>query len=78
MLTLRAIRALDTGLLYTLGNDYLDSPPSIGVLLESMRALGSEEFVLLEHTNSGALAGDELSPTTSYFTGYYYRTPATR
>ncbi len=76
ILTLRAIRALDSGLLFTLGNDYLDSPPSIAVLLESMRALGNDEFVLVANTNSGALASDELLPTTSYFTGYYYRTPA--
>ena len=75
-LTLRAIRDFDSGLLYTLGNDYLDSPPSIAVLLESMRALASDEFVLLVNTNSGVLTSDELAPTTSYFSGYYYRTTA--
>ena len=72
-LTLEALRSFDSARLFTLGNDYLDSPPSIAVLLEAMRLVGSDSLALFENTNSGLLAGDELSPTTSYFAGYYHR-----
>jgi len=72
-LTLEALRSFDSARLFTLDNDYLDSPPSIAVLLEAMRRIGSDGLALFENTNSGLLAGDELAPTTSYFAGYYYR-----
>ena len=70
-LTLDALRAFDTAALFTFDNRYLDSPPSIAVLMEAMMELGADEFVLLENTNSGALANDQLAPTTSYIVGYY-------
>ncbi len=73
--TVGLLRAFDADTLFTLDNAYLDSPPSIAVLLFAMERLGAEHFVLVENTNSGALLGDELVPTTSYVVGYY--TPTT-
>ena len=69
--TLKALRENDADTLFTLDNQYLDSPPSIATLMAAVTALHANEFVLLEHTNSGALLHDELAPTTSYVVGYY-------
>ncbi len=70
-ITLDALRTFDTAALSTFDNRYLDSPPSIAVLMYAMLELDADEFVLLENTNSGALAEDQLAPTTSYIVGYY-------
>jgi AmmeMemoRadiSam system protein B len=69
--TLSLLEAFDADTLFTLDNAYLDSPPSIAVLLAAMKQLEAEHFVLVENTNSGRLEGDELVPTTSYIVGYY-------
>ena len=70
-ITLDALRTFDTAALSTFDDRYLDSPASIAVLMHTMLELGEDEFVLLENTNSGALAEDQLVPTTSYIVGYY-------
>ncbi len=69
--TLQALRQGDSAALFTLDNTYLDSPESIAVLMASMAAAGAGPFVLTADTNSAALRGDELAPTTSYLVGYY-------
>ena len=69
--TLQALRAGDSATLFTLDNTYLDSPESIAVLMASMASAGAGPFVLTADTNSAALRGDELAPTTSYLVGYY-------
>ncbi len=69
--TLRALRAGDSAMLFTLDNRYLDSPESIAVLMASMASAGAGPFVLTADTNSAALHDDELAPTTSYLVGYY-------
>jgi len=69
--TLTALRGGDSATLFTLDNTYLDSPESIAVLMASMVAAGAGPFVLTADTNSAALHGDELAPTTSYLVGYY-------
>ena len=69
--TLEALRAGDSATLFTLDNRYLDSPESIAVLMTSMVSAGAGPFVLTADTNSAALRGDELAPTTSYLVGYY-------
>jgi AmmeMemoRadiSam system protein B len=69
--TLQALRDRDSAILFTLNNQYLDSPPSIATLMAAVDALGAKDFVLQAHTNSGALLHDDLAPTTSYFVGYY-------
>jgi len=71
VVTVALLEAFDADTLFTLDNAYLDSPPSIAVLLVAMEQLGAEHFVLVENTNSGTLQGDELMPTTSYIVGYY-------
>jgi hypothetical protein len=58
-------------MLSTLDNRYLDSPESIAVLMAGMESAGSGPFILTADTNSAALRGDELAPTTSYLVGYY-------
>lgn len=74
--TLMAVRAGDSAMLFTLDNRYLDSPASIAVLMASMASAGAGPFVLTADTNSAALRGDELAPTTSYLVGYYTAVPA--
>jgi AmmeMemoRadiSam system protein B len=69
--TLTALRVGDSAMLFTLDNRYLDSPGSIAVLIASMASAGAGPFVLTADTNSAALRGDELAPTTSYLVGYY-------
>ena len=69
--TLGALRAGDSATLFTLDNRYLDSPESIAALMASMASAGAGPFVLTADTNSAALRGDELAPTTSYLVGYY-------
>jgi AmmeMemoRadiSam system protein B len=69
--TLTALRTGDSAMLFTLDNRYLDSPGSIAVLMASMVSAGAGPFVLTADTNSAALRGDELAPTTSYLVGYY-------
>lgn len=51
----------------SLGNDHVDSPVSIAVLLETMKMIGTTRFDLLANTNSGRIVSDERSGTTSYF-----------
>ena len=74
--TLTALRAGDSAMLFTLDNRYLDSPESIAILMASMASAGAGPFVLTADTNSAALRGDELAPTTSYLVGYYTAAPA--
>jgi len=69
--TLTALRAGDAAMLFTLDNRFLDSPASIAVLMASMASAGAGPFVLTADTNSAAMRGDELAPTTSYLVGYY-------
>jgi AmmeMemoRadiSam system protein B len=69
--TLAALRAGDSATLFTLDNRYLDSPESIAVMMAAMESAGSGPFILTADTNSAALRGDELAPTTSYLVGYY-------
>jgi len=69
--SLEVLRTFDAATLFTLNNDYLDSPPSIAVLMAAMAAVRADQFVLLANTNSGALERDEWAPTTSYIVGYY-------
>jgi AmmeMemoRadiSam system protein B len=69
--TLVALRAGDRAKLLTLDNRYLDSPESIVVMMAAMESVDSGSFVLTADTNSAAMRGDELAPTTSYLVGYY-------
>jgi AmmeMemoRadiSam system protein B len=53
-------------------NDYLDSPPSIALLLYWVRNQGIKNSKIVFNTNSGILANSLSLPVTSYFEVIYY------
>ena len=69
--TLAALDSLDSPRIFSFGDDHLDSPPSMAVLVEAMRLSGAGDFQLRENTNSSELGGSALAPVTSYIYGYY-------
>lgn len=66
--TLAAMKNRNLGQIFRMGNDYLDSPASLGVLFSAMEEKGIKEFTVLDHTNSGEILHSSLAETTSYFT----------
>jgi len=66
--TKEALKNKNIGKLFSMGNDYLDSPASIGVLFSAMEELGEKDFRILDNTNSGVILNNDLIETTSYFT----------
>lgn len=70
--TLEVMKNYDYRQLFTLNNDYVDSPPSIAALLMVMQKLGTTKMDLLYNTNSGELQKDNYIETTSYFSIVYY------
>ncbi len=66
--TIQALYSKNLGRIFSMGNEYLDSPASIGVLFSAMEELGVNDFKILENTNSGVLLGNDLIETTSYMT----------
>ncbi|HCE31023.1 MAG: hypothetical protein UT54_C0003G0002 [Candidatus Daviesbacteria bacterium GW2011_GWB1_39_5] len=71
-ITLGAIEEFNFQKLYLLNSDYLDSPPSITVLLKTMQNLGTTGMDLLYHTNSGQLQKKENIPVISYYSLVYH------
>lgn len=68
--------AFESDAFYGLGNEYLDSPASIALLLEIMKVRGVSGANIFENTNSGFLSGDFRKPVTSYFTvGFFSDEP---
>ena len=70
--TLEAMKNFDYRTLFSLNNDYLDSPASIATVLMVMENLGRTEMDILHHTNSGELQKNDSIGTTSYFSISYY------
>lgn len=70
--TLKIMHNFDYSKLYTLNNDFLDSPPSIAVLLMLMQKINATKSEILFHTNSGELQKSSGTETTSYFSLAYY------
>lgn len=70
--TFEVIKNFDYRQLYILGNDCLDSPPSIGVLLMIMQKIGKTKIDLFYNTNSGKLQDNDSIETTSYFSLAFY------
>ena len=66
--TLKVIEAKNLDTLFTMGNDYLDSPAALGSLFLTMENLDISDLTLLDHTNSGILMGNDMIETTSYMT----------
>ena len=70
--TLEVIKKFDYRQLFTLNNDYLDSPASIAILLMVMQKLATTKMEVLAHTNSGQLQNNNYIETTSYLSIVYY------
>ena len=67
-LTLDLIKQFDYQSIFRLGNGYLDSPPSIAILLMSMEKINASKVELLQHANSADfLENQEGKGITSYF-----------
>lgn len=71
-ITYKAIQDFDLPALMKMGPDFVDSPPSLGVLMLAMRRAGAEGPALEAHSNSGILFGSDVAETTSYFTLSYH------
>ena len=69
--TLALLRTSDWAPLLRWGNEHLDSPASVAVLMETMGRLGATRFELRGNSNSGEVSGDLTSPVTSYVVGYF-------
>lgn len=58
--------------MFSLGNDYLDSPSSTAIVMMVMQQLRTTHMDLLYHSNSGEIQKNDSIPTTSYFSIAYY------
>lgn len=67
-ITLKAIKMRNTEAIIRMGNDNIDSPPSILALLAVMDEIGAAGPLVTGHSNSYAITGDGADYTTSYFT----------
>ncbi len=67
-ITLKAIESRNTEAIIRMGNDNIDSPPSILSLLAAMDEIGASGPLVTGHSNSYAIAGGGADYTTSYFT----------
>ena len=74
-ITEKALQNLDSQTILSFGqrfNDYVDSPPSIALLLYWLSENSISQSSILNHANSGLLTGNLSAPTTSYFEMAYY------
>lgn len=69
--TLAAIQSYDISTISKMGNDNLDSPPSITVLLSAMEMAGISAPKVLARDNSSNITGTGADYTTSYYTLLY-------
>lgn len=69
--TIAAIKAFDMDSISRMGNDNLDSPPSILVLLSAMKEMGADVLEVTGHDNSSDIAGKGADFTTSYYTAFF-------
>jgi len=70
--TLALLRASDWAPLLRWGNEHLDSPASVALLMETVGRLGATRFDLRGDSNSGEVSGVGASPVTSYIVGYFH------
>jgi AmmeMemoRadiSam system protein B len=70
--TLALLRASDWAPLLRWGNEHLDSPASVAVLVETAARLGATRFELRGNSNSGEASGVFAAPVTSYVVGYFH------
>jgi AmmeMemoRadiSam system protein B len=72
-ITLEAILSRDTISISRMGNDNIDSPPSILSLLFVMDEIGAIGPEIIAHDNSFGITGTGAECTTSYFTMFFRR-----
>jgi AmmeMemoRadiSam system protein B len=72
-ITLDAIISRDTFSISRMGNDNIDSPPSILSLLCAMDEIGAIGPEVTDHDNSFGITGIGAEYTTSYFTMFFRR-----
>jgi hypothetical protein len=70
--TLGVLRGRGWSPLLRWGNEHLDSPASVAVLMETVSRLGAGRFELRANSDSGLVSGDSASPVTSYLVGYFH------
>jgi AmmeMemoRadiSam system protein B len=70
--TLKFIGDFSFPRLLSLGNDYLDSPSSVVLLLAMMKNLDKTNYEVFSHTSSAELMGNNFAETTSYFSIAFY------
>jgi AmmeMemoRadiSam system protein B len=59
--------------LLSLGDDYMDSPESLVLLLKTLEKIGrGQDVKIIHHSNSAELLNDIHSETTTYFSIRYY------
>ena len=76
LITAKTLQVCDSTAIMSHGtsfNDFVDSPGSIALFLESMKAVGSTNSTILANTNSGYLINSQVAPVTSYFEMVYYK-----
>ncbi len=73
-ISLDAINSWDIDKLSKMGNDNLDSPPSIISLLSAMDTIGATDIEVTGHSNSSRITGGGYDYTTSYYT-MFFRVP---
>lgn len=71
--TIKAIKDFDYNTLSFMGNDNLDSPPSLIATLKRADIQKSKSCKILDHTNSGVILKNDLIETTSYFSLVFYK-----
>lgn len=67
-ITIKAVKNADYEAISRMGNDNLDTPPTLITLLKMMKKEKAAGPEVLEHSNSTRITGTYSSSTTSYFT----------
>jgi len=76
LVTQKALAEFDYRKIMSFGpsfNDYLDSPPTIALLLKWLESNNIKNNKILYNTNSGILSNNFSDPVTSYFEMIYYK-----
>lgn len=69
-LTKRLLLELSEKPLYTLNNDYLDSPSALSLMMKVCKKMGVNNFSITGHSNSATILNNPYMPsTTSHFAG---------
>lgn len=64
--SLSAIKERSYDEIFSFGNDHIDSPASVAVVLKTMDAIDAKQMTVLHDTNSGEMLGDNSAQITSY------------